>query len=111
MPIVRRRPQSPLGKALERVARRTRRQCAALAAGGHRPIECGRSAAGAVSINDAGLTAQVSDVEKDSFGVSGVGRSRMGASGLLRFLRKQALLVQTGQPAPMDAFQERDSSG
>ena len=70
-----------------------------------------RLRAGAVSINDAGLTAQVSDVEKDSFGVSGVGRSRMGASGLLRFLRKQALLVQTGQPVPMDAFQERTSSG
>ena len=65
-----------------------------------------RLRAGAVSINDAGLTAQVSDVEKDSFGVSGVGRSRMGASGLLRFLRKQALLVQTQQPASMDAFRE-----
>ena len=67
-----------------------------------------RLRAGAVSINDAGLTAQVSDVEKDSFGVSGVGRSRMGASGLLRFLRKQALLVQTQQPASMDAFRERN---
>lgn len=66
---------------------------------------------GAVSINDAGLTAQVSDVEKDSFGVSGVGRSRMGASGLLRFLRKQALLVQTQQPVSMDAFQERNRLG
>ena len=62
--------------------------------------------AGAVSINDAGLTAQVGDVEKDSFGVSGVGRSRMGPSGLLRFLRRQALLVQTGPAAPLDAFRE-----
>lgn len=67
-----------------------------------------RLRAGAVGVNDAGLTAQVSDVEKDSFGVSGVGRSRMGASGLLRFLRKQALLVQTQQPASMDAFRERN---
>ncbi|MYF05487.1 MAG: aldehyde dehydrogenase family protein [Gammaproteobacteria bacterium] len=66
----------------------------------------GRLRAGAVSINDAGLTAQVGDVEKDSFGVSGVGRSRMGASGLLRFLRRQALLVQTAPPAPLDAFRE-----
>ena len=68
-----------------------------------------RLRAGAVSINDAGLTAQVSDVGKDSFGASGVGRSRMGASGLLRFLRKQALLVQAGQPTSMDVFQERKS--
>ncbi|MYE82510.1 MAG: aldehyde dehydrogenase family protein, partial [Gammaproteobacteria bacterium] len=66
----------------------------------------GRLRAGAVSINDAGLTAQVGDVEKDSFGVSGVGRSRMGASGLLRFLRLQALLVQTAPAAPLDAFRE-----
>lgn len=62
--------------------------------------------AGAVSINDGGLTAQVSDVEKESFGVSGLGRSRAGPSALLRFLRKQALLVQTGTPAPIEAFAE-----
>ena len=66
----------------------------------------GRLRAGAISVNDAGLTAQVGDVEKDSFGVSGVGRSRMGASGLLRFLRRQALLVQTAPAAPLDAFRE-----
>ncbi len=65
-----------------------------------------RLRAGAVSINDAGLTSQVSDVEKDSYGVSGVGRSRMGPSGLLRFLRRQALLVQTAPAAPLDAFKE-----
>lgn len=65
-----------------------------------------RLRAGAVSINDAGLTAQVGDVEKDSYGVSGVGRSRMGASGLLRFLRRQALLVQTAPAAALEAFRE-----
>ena len=65
-----------------------------------------RLRAGAVSINDAGLTAQVGDVEKDAFGVSGIGRSRMGASGLLRFLRRQALLVQTAPAAPLEAFRE-----
>ncbi len=69
-----------------------------------------RLRAGAVSINDAGLTAQVGDVEKDSFGVSGVGRSRMGPSGLLRLLRRQALLVQTGPAAPLDAFREVEDS-
>ncbi len=65
-----------------------------------------RLRAGAVSINDAGLTAQVGDVEKESYGVSGVGRSRMGASGLLRFLRRQALLIQTAPAAPLEAFGE-----
>ena len=65
-----------------------------------------RLRAGAVSVNDAGLTAQVGDVEKDAFGVSGLGRSRMGPSGLLRFLRRQALLVQMGAPASLDAFRE-----
>ncbi len=62
--------------------------------------------AGAVSINDGGLTAQVADVEKESFGVSGLGRSRAGPSALLRFVRKQALLVQTGTPLPIGAFEE-----
>lgn len=79
---------------------------AVLGAEEHAVRVAGRLRAGAVSVNDAGLTAQVGDVEKDSFGVSGVGRSRMGASGLLRFLRRQALLVQTGPAAPLDAFRE-----
>ena len=65
-----------------------------------------RLRAGAVSINDAGLTSEAGDVEKDSYGISGVGRSRMGASGLLRFLRRQAFLVQTAPAAPLDAFKE-----
>lgn len=62
--------------------------------------------AGAVSVNDAGLTSSVGDVEKDSRGVSGVGRSRMGDSGLKRFLRRQAVLIQTAVPLPIDAFRE-----
>ena len=62
--------------------------------------------AGAVSVNDGGLTAEVGDVEKESFGASGLGRSRAGPSALLRFVRKQALLVQTGTPLPIDAFEE-----
>ena len=65
-----------------------------------------RLRAGAVSINDAGLTSQVGDVEKDSYGVSGVGKSRMGPSGLLRFTRRQALLIQTAPATPLDAFRE-----
>ena len=62
--------------------------------------------AGAVSVNDAGLTSSVGDVEKDSCGVSGVGRSRMGDSGLKRFLRRHAVLIQTAEPPPIDAFRE-----
>ena len=62
--------------------------------------------AGGVSINDAALTAMVFEAEKDSFGLSGLGRSRMGDSGLTRFLRRKALFVQEGQPVPLSAFAE-----
>ena len=62
--------------------------------------------AGGVSINDAALTSMVFEAEKDSFGLSGLGRSRMGDSGLTRFLRKKALFVQEGAPVPLSAFAE-----
>lgn len=62
--------------------------------------------AGAVSINDGALTAMVWDAEKSSFGASGLGPSRMGDSGLLRFFRKQALLRQTGTALPIAAYAE-----
>lgn len=62
--------------------------------------------AGAVSINDGALTSMVWDVEKSSFGASGLGPSRMGETGLLRFFRKQSLLRQTGQPLPIQAYAE-----
>ncbi len=63
--------------------------------------------AGAVSINDGALTSIIGDAEKSSFGLSGLGPSRMGASGLLRFFRRQALLRQTGMPIPLAAYSER----
>lgn len=50
---------------------------------------------GAVSINDAGLTAFVHEGEKNSFGFSGLGASRMGESALLRFVRRQTLIVNS----------------
>lgn len=56
-----------------------------------------RLQAGAVSVNDAALTAVVQDGEKTSFGLSGLGGSRMGPAGLRRFLRRQALLVNRGE--------------
>jgi acyl-CoA reductase-like NAD-dependent aldehyde dehydrogenase len=61
---------------------------------------------GAVGVNDASLTAFVHDVEKNSFRLSGIGGSRMGAAGLLRFYRKKALLVQTAPAVSLDAFEE-----
>ncbi len=63
--------------------------------------------AGAVSINDGALTSMIGDAEKSSFGLSGLGPSRMGASGLLRFYRRQALLRQSGAPLPLAAYAER----
>jgi acyl-CoA reductase-like NAD-dependent aldehyde dehydrogenase len=63
--------------------------------------------AGAVSINDGSLTSMIGDAEKSSFGLSGLGASRMGASGLLRFFRRQALLRQSGTPLPLAAYAER----
>lgn len=62
--------------------------------------------AGAVSINDGALTSMVWDAEKSSFGASGLGPSRMGDSGLLRFLRRQVLLRQTGTALPLAAYAE-----
>ncbi len=61
---------------------------------------------GAISINDASLTGIVNDVEKNSFRFSGMGGSRMGPAGLTRFLRKRALLIQTGEPAPVQLFSD-----
>lgn len=62
--------------------------------------------AGGVSINDGSLTGLVWEVEKSSFGMSGLGPSRMGDSGLLRFFRKQAIIRQTGDALPLAAYSE-----
>jgi acyl-CoA reductase-like NAD-dependent aldehyde dehydrogenase len=62
--------------------------------------------AGAVSLNDAALTGLFYEAEKQSFKASGLGASRMGPSGYQRFLRKKALIAQTGRPAPIAAFGE-----
>jgi acyl-CoA reductase-like NAD-dependent aldehyde dehydrogenase len=62
---------------------------------------------GAVSINDASLTSLVWEAEKSSFKDSGLGPSRMGDSGLLRFLRKRVLIRQSGVAAPLSGYAER----
>lgn len=60
-----------------------------------------RMAVGAVSINDAGLTAFVHEGEKNSFRLSGMGGSRMGPAAIRRFVRRQALIVNHGnRPQP-----------
>ncbi len=61
---------------------------------------------GAVSINDGGLTTEVFDAEKNAFNLSGLGASRMGPSGLLRFLRKKALLIQRGTAKDISSLEE-----
>ena len=61
---------------------------------------------GGVSLNDGSLTAIVWETEKSSFGLSGMGPSRMGDSGLLRFFRRQAIIRQRGTPLPLAAYGE-----
>jgi acyl-CoA reductase-like NAD-dependent aldehyde dehydrogenase len=61
---------------------------------------------GGVSLNDGSLTSMVWEAEKSSFGASGLGPSRMGDSGLLRFFRRQAIIRQSGEAAPIAAYAE-----
>lgn len=62
--------------------------------------------AGAISLQDGALTSMVGDATNQSRKASGLGPSRMGDSGMLRFLRDQAMIRQTGDPLPIDAFAE-----
>ncbi len=55
--------------------------------------------AGAVSINDAALTAMIHEFEHDSFGYSGMGRSRAGASAYTRFTREQSVMTNVESKA------------
>ena len=57
--------------------------------------------AGGLSVNDGALTRETYEAEKNSFGLSGMGGSRMGDAGFMRFFRRKALLIQTGKPAAM----------
>lgn len=49
--------------------------------------------AGGISVNDAGMTTMLFETEKSAFGFSGMGPSRVGSSGLTRFLRQKSLYV------------------
>jgi acyl-CoA reductase-like NAD-dependent aldehyde dehydrogenase len=60
--------------------------------------------AGGVSLQDAAITiAILRDAEKTSFKSSGLGGSRMGPNGLLRFLRKKAFMINRAEPADLAA--------
>ena len=65
--------------------------------------------AGAISLNDGALTGLMNEAEKHSFKFSGLGGSRMGAASLLRFVRKKALLFQTGAPMRMTQLDEANA--
>lgn len=63
--------------------------------------------AGAVSLMDTSLTITIMrDVEKTSYGASGLGGSRMGPNGLLRFLRRKALITRSGPVTDMEMLRE-----
>jgi len=65
---------------------------------------------GAVSLNDGALTAVMHEAEKNSFKASGLGGSRMGPAGITRFVRKKALIRQTGCPVAIGAFDEANAA-
>ncbi len=62
--------------------------------------------AGGISLNDGSLTAVMHEAEKNSFKMSGMGGSRMGASGYTRFFRRKVLIRQTGAPVTLDMIAE-----
>jgi acyl-CoA reductase-like NAD-dependent aldehyde dehydrogenase len=66
--------------------------------------------AGAVSINDGAMTTEVHDATHDAFGYSGMGVSRMGPSGLTRYLKRKALLIRRGEARGMDSLDERHAA-
>ncbi|MER8160832.1 aldehyde dehydrogenase family protein [Streptomyces sp. NPDC094472] len=68
--------------------------------------------AGAVSLMDTSLTITIMrDVEKTSYNSSGLGGSRMGPNGMLRFLRRKALLTRSGPVPDMESLREDAAPG
>jgi acyl-CoA reductase-like NAD-dependent aldehyde dehydrogenase len=63
--------------------------------------------AGGISLNDGSLTANCHEAEKHSFKLSGLGGSRMGPAGYLRFFRKKALIRQSGAPPTIETIAEQ----
>ena len=67
--------------------------------------------AGAISLQDGGLTTVTTEATNHSRKTSGLGPSRMGDEGILRFLRRQALIRQTSQAAGIEVFAEHAANG
>ena len=67
--------------------------------------------AGGISVNDSGMTTMLFETEKSAFGFSGMGPSRIGRSGLTRFLRQKSLYVNHNDTViPISIFNEGTSS-
>ena len=62
--------------------------------------------AGGISVNDAGLTTMIFETEKSAFALSGMGPSRVGASGMTRFFRRKSMFVNRGSVLGIDLFAE-----
>lgn len=52
--------------------------------------------AGFISVNDSSLSSMIGEFEWEAFRCSGLGRSRMGPSGVARYLRVQAVVINRG---------------
>lgn len=61
-----------------------------------------RMNAGAISINDGSLTAFVNDVPNEAFGFSGLGGTRFGSEGILRFVRLKSFLNNVVGPTDVN---------
>lgn len=64
-----------------------------------------RLKAGAIGINDGAMTAYVADCPHKLYGFSGMGECRQGDSGIMRYVRRKAILIQK---APAKAIEDND---
>ena len=60
-----------------------------------------RLEAGFISLNEISLSSQVMDFEWEGWKLSGLGRSRLGRSGIARYLQQKALVAHRGPAAPI----------
>lgn len=63
--------------------------------------------AGFVSLNEISMSSFVSDFEWEGFRFSGLGRSRMGPSGIARYLRVKAIVSSRGPVADVTPMTDR----
>lgn len=66
-----------------------------------------RLEAGFVSIGDASMSSFVMDFEWEGMRYSGLGRARLGAAGVARYLRVKAIVTQRGPVAPIAVGADR----